>query len=214
MPKALFVWGGWEGHEPRQSQDIFIPLLESEGYDITQRDTLDAYLDAEAMPTFDLIVQTVTMSTITGAQEKALLDTVAAGAGFGGWHGGQADAFRNNTNYQYMVGGQWVSHPGGIIDYEVNITDHEDPVTAGLNDFAMRSEQYYMHVDPSNHVLATTTFSGEHDAWIEGTVMPAAWKRSWGKGKVFHCTLGHVAADFDVPEAREIVRRGLIWCTR
>ena len=214
MPKALFVWGGWEGHEPRQSQDIFIPLLEAEGYEIAQHDTLDAYLDAESMPTYDLIVQTVTMSTITGAQEKALLDTVAAGTGFGGWHGGQADAFRNNTNYQYMVGGQWVSHPGGIIDYEVNITDHEDPITAGLNDFAMRSEQYYMHVDPGNHVLATTTFSGEHDAWVEGTVMPAAWKRSWGKGKVFHCTLGHVAADFDVPEAREIVRRGLIWCTR
>ncbi len=214
MPKALFVWGGWEGHEPRQSQDIFIPLLESEGYDITQRDTLDAYLDAEAMPTYDLIVQTVTMSAITGAQEKALLDTVSAGAGFGGWHGGQADAFRNNTNYQYMVGGQWVSHPGGIIDYEVNIIDHEDPVTAGLGDFAMHSEQYYMHVDPSNKVLATTTFSGDHDAWIDGTVMPVAWKRPWGEGKVFHCSLGHVASDFDVPEAREIVRRGLIWCTR
>ena len=214
MPKALFVWGGWEGHEPRQSQDIFIPLLESEGYEITRHDSLDAYLDAEAMSTYDLIVQTVTMSTITGAQEKALLDTVAGGAGFGGWHGGQADAFRNNTNYQYMVGGQWVSHPGGIIDYEVNITDHEDPITAGLNDFAMHSEQYYMHVDPANLVLATTTFSGNHDPWIDGTVMPAAWKRSWGKGKVFHCTLGHVAADFDVPEAREIVRRGLIWCTR
>lgn len=214
MPKALFVWGGWEGHEPRQSQDIFIPLLEAEGYEVAQHDSLDAYLDADAMPTYDLIVQTVTMSTITGAQEKALLDTVASGAGFGGWHGGQADAFRNNTNYQYMVGGQWVSHPGGIIDYEVNITDHEDPVTAGLDDFAMHSEQYYMHVDPSNKVLATTTFSGEHDAWVEGTVMPVVWKRPWGKGKVFHCSLGHVAGDFDVPEAREIVRRGLIWCTR
>ncbi len=214
MSKALFVWGGWEGHEPKQSQDIFIPLLEAEGYEITQRDTLDAYLDADTMPAYDLIVQTVTMGKITGAQEKALSETVAAGTGFGGWHGGQADAFRNNTGYQYMVGGQWVSHPGGIIDYEVNIVDHEDPITAGLNDFAMRSEQYYMHVDPGNQVLATTTFSGEHDAWIEGTVMPAAWKRTWGKGKIFHCTLGHVAADFDVPEAREIVRRGLIWCTR
>ena len=214
MPKALFVWGGWEGHEPKQTQDIFIPLLEEENFDITQSNSLDAYLDVEAMPTYDLIVQTVTMSTITGAQEKALLDTVAAGTGFGGWHGGQADAFRNNTNYQYMVGGQWVSHPGGIIDYEVTIIDDKDPITAGLDDFTIRSEQYYMHVDPSNHVLATTTFGGDHDPWIEGTVMPTAWKRAWGRGKVFHCTLGHVATDFEVPQAREIVRRGLIWCTR
>ena len=214
MPKALFVWGGWEGHEPKDTQDVFIPLLEMEGYKITQSDNLDSYLDSEAMKTYDLIVQTVTMSTITGAQEKALLDTIASGTGFGGWHGGQADAFRNNTNYQYMVGGQWVSHPGGIINYQVNILDHQDPITAGLDDFAMHSEQYYMHVDPSNHVLATTTFSGDNDAWVEGTVMPVAWKRRWGKGKVFHCPLGHVAADFKVTAAKEIVRRGLIWCTR
>ena len=214
MPKALFVWGGWEGHEPKQTQDIFMPLIEAEGYDITQSNTLDAYLDTDEMSTYDLIVQTTTMSTITGEQEKALLDTIAVGTGFGGWHGGQTDAFRNNTGYQYMVGGQFVGHPGGIIDYEVNITDHNDPITAGLDDFSMHSEQYYMHMDPSNEVLATTTCSGDHDAWIEGCVMPVVWKRKWGSGKIFHCTLGHVAGDFDVPEAREIVRRGLIWCTR
>jgi type 1 glutamine amidotransferase len=214
MKKALFVWGGWEGHEPKQTQDLFIPLLEAEGYEVAQSNTLDTYLDAEKMLGSDLIVQTVTMSQITGEQEKGLLDAIASGVGFGGWHGGQADSFRNNTSYQFMVGGQWVAHPGGIIDYEVHIIDHDDPITAGLKDFRMHSEQYYMHVDPSNEVLATTTFSGEHCAWIEGCVMPVVWKRRWGRGKVFHCTLGHKAGDFDVPEAREIVRRGLIWATR
>ena len=112
------------------------------------------------------------------------------------------------------MGGQWVAHPGNIIDYTVNILDHSDPITAGLSDFQMHSEQYLMHVDPSNEVLAATTFSGEHAPWIDGTVMPVVWKRRWGQGKIFYSSLGHVAKDFDVPEAREIVRRGIIWAAR
>jgi len=122
-----------------------------------------------------------------------------------------ADAFRDSTAYQFMVGGQWVAHPGDIIDYTVQIVNHNDPITAGLHDFAMHSEQYYLHVDPANEVLATTTFSGKFAPWIAGTIMPVVWKRRWGAGRVFYCSLGHRAAEFDVPEARELVRRGLHW---
>ena len=166
------------------------------------------------MASLDLVVQAWTMGKITNDQLKGLQQTVAAGTGFAGWHGGMGDSFRESTDYQYMVVGKWVAHPGGVIDYTVQITDHMDPITAGLNDFAMHSEQYYMHVDPSNTVLATTTFSGAHVGWIAGTVMPVVWKRRWGAGKVFHATLGHVATDFDVPEARTSVERGLLWATR
>ena len=129
---------------------------------------------------------------------------------------GLADSFRMNTEYQFMVGGQWVAHPGGIIDYEVNIVPEkkDDPIVKGLKDFKMHSEQYYMHVDPGVEVLATTTFSGKYAPWIEGVVMPVVWKKYYGKGRVFYCSLGHVAADFDVPEAREIVKRGILWATR
>ena len=214
MKHALFVWGGWEGHEPKQCTDIFAEVLKNEGYEVTVSNTLDSYLDKELMMAQDLIVQMVTMSEITNEQLKGLQTAVESGIGFGGWHGGSGDSFRQSTDYQFMVGGQWVAHPGGVIDYRVNITDHKDPITAGLEDFGMHSEQYYMHVDPSNEVLATTTFTGEHCPWIDGVVMPVIWKRMWGKGKVFYTSLGHVAADFDVPEAKEIVRRGLIWATR
>ena len=126
------------------------------------------------------------------------------------------DAFRNNTEYQFMTGGQWVAHPGGIVDYTVNIVDREDPITRGLRDFQMKSEQYYMHTDPGNKVLATTTFSGEHGGchWIKGTVMPVVWTRMWGNGRVFYTSLGHVAKDFAVPEATEILRRGMLWAAR
>lgn len=214
MKKVLFVWGGWEGHQPQQSAELFAGVLRDEGYAVELSDTLDSYLDAEKLRGFDLIVPTWTMGTITGAQERGLLDAIKSGVGVAGWHGCMGDSFRNNTEYQFMVGGQWVAHPGNIIDYTVNIVDHDDPITAGISDFRMHSEQYYMHIDPGNKVLATTTFSGEYTPWIDGTVMPVVWKRMWGQGRVFYSSLGHVTTDFDVPEAREIMRRGMVWAAR
>ncbi len=210
---VLIVWGGWEGHEPKKCVDIFAPWLGEQGYRVEVSNTLDSYLDEDKMKSFDLIIQVFTMSEITGEQEKGLLDAVKSGAGIAGWHGGLADSFRKNTNYQFMVGGQWVAHPGGVIDYEVNIINHDDPITVGLSDFKMHSEQYYMHVDPINEVLAATTFSGEHASWIEDVVMPVVWKKMYGKGRVFYSSLGHVAKDFDVPEALEIMKRGMLWAS-
>ena len=214
MKKMMFVWGGWDGHEPKQCVDIFAPLMRDAGYDVEIYDNLDIYLNTEKMLSYDLICQVWTMGKITGEQLKGLSGAVASGVGFAGWHGGMGDSFRESTDYQFIVGGQWVAHPGGVIDYTVQITDHIDPITAGLSDFAMHSEQYYMHVDPGNHVLATTTFGAQLHPWISGTVMPVAWKRLWGQGKVFYTSLGHVAKDFEVSEAREIARRGMWWATR
>jgi type 1 glutamine amidotransferase len=209
--KALFVWGGWDGHEPKKCVDIFAPWLEEQGFEVEISNSLDSYLEVESLKSMDLIVQAFTMARITQEQERGLLEAVKSGVPLAGWHGGLGDSFRSNTEYQFMVGGQWVAHPGGVIDYEVNITDHEHPITNGLKDFKMHSEQYYMHVDPINNVLATTTFSADHAPWIEGAVMPVVWTKHYGKGRIFYTSLGHVAADFDVPEARTIVRRGLLW---
>jgi hypothetical protein len=212
--KALMVWGGWDGHEPKQCVDIFAPYLREQGYDVEISDTLDVYLDSAKMSALSLIVPVWTMGQITREQEAGLLEAVKSGVGIAGWHGGMGDSFRNNTEYQFMVGGQWVAHPGGVIDYDVDITKPNDPIVAGLSTFHMQSEQYYMHTDPSNEVLATTTFNGEHAAWINGTVMPVVWKRMWGAGRVFYCSLGHVAKDFNVSEARTIVQRGMMWASK
>ncbi|MCU0363108.1 MAG: ThuA domain-containing protein [Bacteroidales bacterium] len=208
--KVLYVWGGWMGHEPDKCRDIFVPWIESEGAQLTVSDTLDAYVNND-LKSFDLIIQSWTMGTITGPQEKALLAAVKDGTGIAGWHGGTGDSFRNNTEYQFMIGGQWVAHPGGVIDYRVNITDRKDPVTKGLEDFDMKSEQYFMHVDPNVKVLATTTFTDKAASWIGGNVMPVVWKKAYGKGRVFYSSLGHVAADFKVPQALEIQKRGIYW---
>ncbi|GAA4010372.1 ThuA domain-containing protein [Deinococcus rubellus] len=209
-PKVLIVYGGWAGHEPQQTSQRFASLLTERGFEVSLTDDLDVYLDAERLSRLALIVQCMTMSTITDAQLAGLLAAVHGGVGFGGWHGGAGDSFRAQPEYQFMVGGQWVAHPGNIVDYTVQMTK-QDPITQGLSDFEMHSEQYYLHVDPSNEVLATTTFSGDVMPWIAGAVMPVAWKRRWGQGRVYYCALGHVNSDFDVSEARELTLRGLLW---
>ncbi len=215
MKSALLVWGGWEGHEPKQCVDLFAPILEAEGFQVEVSDSLAVYEDEDKMKSLSLIVPVWTMGQITPEQEKGLLNAVRSGVGIGGWHGGMGDSFRNNTEYQFMVGGQWVAHPGNITEYWVNIVNHHDPITKGIKDFKMVSEQYYMHVDPSNEVLATTTFEGTSDVcWIKGCHMPVVWKRKYGEGKVFYSSLGHVRADFDVPEVLEITKRGLLWAAR
>ncbi|WP_082063442.1 ThuA domain-containing protein [Draconibacterium sediminis] len=211
--KVLYVYGGWKGHEPKESVDIFVPWMRSEGAEVTVSDTLDSYLDEELMNSLDLIVQIWTMGEISKEQEKALLAAVKRGVGLAGWHGGIGDSFRNNVAYQFMVGGQWVAHPGGVIDYSVKITNKSDSVTKGLKDFDMHSEQYYMHLDPNVKVLATTEFSAEHAEWIDGCIMPVVWKKYYGEGRVFYSSLGHVMKDYDVPEAFEIQKRGIRWAS-
>jgi len=213
LAKALVVRGGWEGHEPKPCSDRLVPWLKGRGFDVVVSDTMDAYLDPAVLAGLSVIVPIWTMGEISGEQFNALNQAVRSGVGLAGWHGGMCDAFRANTEYQFMTGGQWVAHPGGVIDYMVTDLDPVDPITAGLVPFWMHSEQYYMHTDPGNEVLASTLFSGEHQGytWIKGTRMPVVWKRTWGKGRVFFSSLGHVSADWNVPQAFEIIKRGIQW---
>ena len=213
MREALIVWGGWSGHEPEQGAAIIRQMLEEEGFTVRVENTTAAFADP-AIAGMSLIVPIYTMSKIEKAEVANLTRAVEGGVGLGGYHGGMGDAFRDSTDYQFMTGGQWVAHPGNIIDYTVNIVKRDDPIMAGIDDFPYHSEQYYMHVDPANEVLATTTFTGDHASWIDGVVMPVVWKRRHGRGRVFYSSLGHVAREFEVPQMRTILKRGLLWAAR
>jgi len=213
MRRALIVWGGWHGHEPEKCAEIIKGWLTEDGFAVETATETSAFGEP-AIRDFDLVVPIYTMSKIEKADAVNLAAAVESGVGLAGHHGGMADAFRECVEYQFVVGGQWVAHPGNIIDYRVDIVKPDDPIVAGIESFPYRSEQYYMHVDPSNEVLATTTFSGEHAWWIEGVTMPVAWKRRHGKGRVFYSSLGHVAAEFEVPQMATILRRGMNWAAR
>jgi uncharacterized protein len=209
---ALIVWGGWDGHHPAEFAEHTAELLRSEGFSVEVTDSLDALRDD--LDRLSLIVPIWTMGTIAPEQLAALVDAVRTGVGLAGFHGGAGDAFRDATDFQFMVGGQFVAHPDDIKDYTVTIADREHEITRGIDDFRMHSEQYYMHVDPSNHVLATTVFEPASAPWVSGVVMPVAGTRRHGEGRVFYSSLGHQPADLGVREAGELWRRGLVWAAR
>ncbi|MDD4108669.1 MAG: ThuA domain-containing protein [Prolixibacteraceae bacterium] len=209
--KVLMVWGGWDGHHPKELTEKVHVYLKQKGAIVQVFNTLDVYTNKDVMENTDLIFQSWTMGKISKEQEKGLLEAVKKGAGLAGTHGGIGDSFRENTEFQFMVGGQWVAHPGGVIDYTIEIVDKKDPVTAGVSDFKIKSEQYYMHVDPNVKVLATTTFNSDHAEWIDKAVIPVVWKKTYGKGRVFYISAGHTPADFEIPEAWEILTRGIKW---
>lgn len=210
---ALIFWGGWEGHTPERSAHVVRDILKAQGFEVRVENGTSTLADP-SIHQLDLIVPMITMSTIGKEEIANLCNAVRGGVGLGGFHGLMCDAFRNETEYQFMTGGQWVSHPGNIIDYRVNVTKPNDPVMQGLKDFDYRSEQYYMHVDPAIEVLATTTFDGTHLDFIKGVTVPVVWKKIYGKARVFFCALGHTADEFAVPEFRTIVERGLLWAAR
>jgi uncharacterized protein len=205
MKKALVVQGGWQGHEPGPVSEILAQALRERGFEVEVSDTLDALKDEAKLKELDLIVPLWTMGSITKEQLNPLLEAVRSGVGIAGVHGGMGDAFRQETEFQYMVGGQWVAHPGGDgIEYTVHIEDVDSPITEGMHDFQVSSEHYFMHVDPGNKVLATTRFGD--------TVMPVTWTKMYGKGRVFYCSLGHVAQVFEQdPQILEMVARGMVW---
>lgn len=229
MKAVLFV-GGWEGHAPSDFANWAQDLLSAQGFKIAVHETLAPLADRGAMEGTDLIVPIWSSArsshrpefgNMTKEEEDGLLALIGAGCGIAGWHGHMGDAFRDRPTYHFLIGGQFVAHPPGwpdnptpsddYVDYDVTITRPADPIVQGIGSFRLRSEQYYMLVDPSNEVLATTTFSGAHLWWIEGTVMPVVWTRRWDKGRVFYSSIGHELDDLKVPQVTEIMRRGCLW---
>lgn len=214
MRSALIVYGGWEGHDPEECATIYRRWLHEDGYSVRTSTETSAFADP-SIADLSLIIPIYTMSKIEREEAENLANAVRGGVGLAGHHGGMSDAFRDSVVYQFMVGGQWVAHPGDIIDYTVDVTKPDDPIMAGIKpSFPYTSEQYYMHVDPMIEVLATTTFSGEHAPWIEGAVVPVVWKHRYGQGRVFHSTLGHSVKEFENPNFATIMRRGLNWAAR
>ena len=209
--RALVVRGGWAGHEPVACTELFIPRLRAHGFAVEIAETLEVYDDEDMLAATDLIVQCWTDGRLTDRQESNLVGRVRAGAGFGGWHGGIVATADEARDYQYMVGGRFLCHPGGFVDHDVDIVaDH--PVVRGVDSFRVHTEQYFCHTDPTLQVLATTTFTGEHGApETAGAVMPVVWLRHFGRGRVFVSTLGHSPADLSLPPVATITERVLLW---
>lgn len=218
MKRALIFQGGWDGHEPQLTSKRFAGLLKEEGFEVVISDSLDCLADLNVLMQQDLLVACWTMGEIENDYVQNVAKAVGAGVGLAGCHGGMCDSFRQNTEWQFITGGQWVSHPGGDgIDYTVNICHGSSPITEGLEDFPVCSEHYYLHIDPAVEVLATTRFPLVPYYHISNKPvdMPVAWTKYWGNGRVFYNSLGHHDDVFEKsPNAQALMKRGMLWAAQ
>ncbi|MEV5820007.1 ThuA domain-containing protein [Micromonospora harpali] len=227
--RALVVRGGWEGHEPVRATELFLPFLERSGYAVRIEESTDVYADAAEMAGTDLVVQCVTMSQITPEQVAGLCAAVVAGTGFTGWHGGIVDSFRMSSDYLHLVGGQFATHPGkepcerrggaedNFLPHTVRVTDlgRQHPITVGIPDIELVTEQYWVLHDDLIEVLATTTHPAQPwQPWHRPVTSPAIWTRQWGAGRVVVTTPGHSLDVLEHPSIRTVIERGMVWATR
>lgn len=227
--QALVVRGGWDGHMPVETTELFLPFLAANGFDVRVEEGTRVYADEAFMDTVDLVVQVNTMSTIGEDEFAGLQRAVLNGAGMAGWHGGIADSYRDNADYLHMIGGQFAHHAGkrpaertgeqsdNYIPYTVHITDYgrTHPITAGIEDFDLVTEQYWVLSDEYDDVLATTTQEARPwDAWNRPVTAPAIWTRQWGEGRIFVCAPGHRLEIVESRPVRTIIERGLLWAAR
>jgi len=227
--KVLVVRGGWEGHRPVAATELFLPFLAASGFEVRVSESTAVYADPSVMSDTDLIVQCVTMSTIEREEIAGLRAAVAAGTGLTGWHGGIADSFRASSDYLQLVGGQFATHPskepgacGGdetdnFLHYRVDLTalGREHPITAGLDDFELTTEQYWVLHDNLVDVLATTTHPVRPwHPWHRPIVSPVIWTRQWGSGRIVVSTPGHSLDVLENPNVRTVIERGMLWAAR
>ena len=226
---ALVVRGGWEGHHPVEATELFIPFLEGQGFAVEVQESPEVYADAARMQGHDLVVQSVTMSQISPEAVAGLREAVSGGLGLVGWHGGIADSFRNESDYLQLIGGQFATHPakapeGRVGDESDNFLLHtiavteagrSHPITAGLDDFDLETEQYWVLHDDLIDVLATTTHPAPPwHPWHRPIVSPAVWTRQWGQGRIVVATPGHSVEVLQNANVRTIIERGMLWASR
>lgn len=227
--KALVVRGGWEGHHPVEATDMFLPFLEGAGFEVRVEDSNEIYADRAVMDATDLVLQSVTMSEISRDALNGLRSAVERGTGLAGWHGGIADSYRGSSDYLQLIGGQFATHPSthpdacrgeesdNFLPHTIEITElgRSHDITAGLADFPLTTEQYWVLSDDLNDVLATTTHPVQpYHPWHRPTTSPAVWTRAWGRGRVFVATPGHSLDVLADPNVRTIIERGLLWASR
>jgi type 1 glutamine amidotransferase len=118
-------------------------------------------------------------------------------------------AFQEWNRFPILAGRAWDPKlrghdPHGA--FVVEIADPSHPVTRGMTAFETVDELYTcLAGETPIHVLATAKSK------VDKKDYPMAFVLEYGRGKVFHCVLGHDVQALANPSAGELFRRGTAW---
>ncbi len=214
MTSAFFLYGGFPGHFPYEIAEWADGIMGELGFEVTH--TNDPHQLDQDLTGYDVIVcgvdQAMTTEDLTDRAERSLLDAVAQGTGSSAGTGRRrpsGPACSSASSSAHRSSNIRGREGGGPLHRD--IVDREHDITRGVDDFQAASEQYYMHDDPAVHVLATTTFTGEHLPWGRWGQDAGGLDEAVGQGAGFYQALGHLPKDVQAPPVEHMVRQGLRW---
>lgn len=196
----LLVGGGV--HDWRACGAVLKELLAAQpDFNLSVVEDDQRILSSRELYGFQSMVLYWTVGEITAAEVAAWSRWLKSGRGLLGIHGAAA-SFKASDPYRAMLGGYLLGHPP-LREYLVSVLDREHPVTAGIEEFTVRDEQYLCSYDGRLNVLATALYQGRPH--------PVIWARGWGRGRVLFNALGHDADACRHSVFQELVVRGVRW---
>ena len=198
--KVLFL-GDNGPHRPRQRLQLLKPALSKRGIQLVYTESV-ADLNAENLNRFDALLLYANIDTINPAEEKALLDYVAAGAGFVPLHCATF-CFRNSEPVIALMGAQFQRHGAGVFRATTARADH--PIMDGFGGFESWDETYvhHKHNQQDREVLEYRVDAEGREPWT--------WTRTHGKGRVFYTAWGHDHRTWSNEGFHNLVERGIRW---
>jgi len=133
---------------------------------------------------------------------KSLMDFVRGGKGIVGIHAA-TDNFNEWPEAQEMMGGKFTGHPwGGGGTWAIKIDEPDHPLMAAFKGKGFKINDEIYRTDPPLYsrdkqlVLMSLDMSDETTRNVEGFKPTDAdtgtgWIKTWGKGRIFYCSLGH-----------------------
>lgn len=219
-PKVIFCYNDTIWHKGSNKSVFWAQKLEEDGFEVERIGSTEPLFDKKLLSEIDLLVMSWSEDHITREMALNLCDAVGFdGLGLAGYHE-TSTAFRQ-YHWHWMFGSFMATHPGYVKNrwqhkYTVHVTNPDDPIMRGITDFEHCSEQFYLFHDGDNlnEVLADTTMTESDYPWMVGCKSPVAYKRQWGKGKIFYSTLGHSVEEFECENVYKIQHRGMVWASK
>jgi len=197
MKSILIIWGGWQGHDPQGVAEKLANILTDHRYQVDVRSDLGVLIN-ENLKTYDVLIPIWSCGIASPIYIQPLLEAIESGLGLVTWHGGIN--WFDQADYYDLIGAYYLRDTP-VESYSVQLEDHA--FTKGLTDFDIKSETYYMLVNPMNTLLATTSCKGHR--------LPLMWTKTYGAGRVFYSSLAHDLDQLFMPDHLSILLRAIEW---
>ncbi len=201
----LLIFVGTEGiYHDHAGNGQFLTAMINDTDDIAADFSQDYDALADGLGGYNTVLFYTDVGELTTAQKRGLLSYIRTGGGFFGLHTAAA-SFRESEGYHSMLNGFFDGH-SPYMNFTVNVSDKEHPITEGLGDFEVTDELYYLKHNPavSHHLMHAYDETKD-----ETHVM--AFHHTYGEGRVFYFALGHDMAVLENPSFQTVIRRGALW---